>query len=92
MHTLFQSMDTLVRHGLSRASFSLVRNVCTFNSTGEGFLPRADSGYSRDLLSRDRFMLLLFSVTSAAEKMFYDTWVCQSGDISQILVIFGNLP
>lgn len=36
-------------------------------------------------------MLLLFSVTSAVEKMFYDAWVCQSGDVPQILVIFGNL-
>lgn len=99
---------TSPRHGhasetcLSGASPSLVRNVCTFNSTGKGFLPRADSGYSRDLLvstllllqfcSAGTSVLLLFSVTSAVEKMFYDARVCQGGDVPQILVIFGNLP
>jgi len=40
---------TLARHSPSRASLALAP---TFNSTGEGFLPGADSRQSRDLLIR----------------------------------------
>lgn len=37
-------------------------------------------------------LLLLLSVTSAVKKLFDDAWVCQGGDVPQIVVIFGNLP
>lgn len=37
-------------------------------------------------------MLLLFSVTSVAEKLVYDARVCQGGGVPQVVVIPGNLP
>lgn len=42
---------------LSGASLSCVSNICTFDSPGEGFSPRAVSGYLRDLLIRIPLLL-----------------------------------